>query len=139
MGSVLRFGKYSSRDGYFEEFLNSVSKNIQKKDHVFLFSSVNDDYDEMKNLFGYLSKKIENKISVIPIGDEDTLLENLGRARVVISSRMHPLIFAHILGARPVAIDASEKIKSFSENFLSLSPQDLKEELRASIDQLGVV
>ena len=136
MRSVLACNKFRRREEYFDSILATAVKYLEKKDQVFLFSSVRDDYTEISKLFDYLSRKIKNKISIIHTENEDSLLGNLGRARVVVSARMHPLIFAHILGAKPVAVDVCEKIKSFSESSLSLSPDALRKELIVSIGQL---
>lgn len=137
MRSVSVCNKFRSREEYFNSIFSIANKYIKKSDQVFLFSSVKDDYDEINKLSNYMSKKIENKISTIHIENEDSLLRNLGRARVVISARMHPLIFAHILGAKPVAVNVCNKIKSFSESYLSSSPEKLKKELFFSIDKLN--
>jgi polysaccharide pyruvyl transferase WcaK-like protein len=69
-------------------------------------------------------------ISIEPAQSFEQFIRQISAAKLVISSRMHPMIYAHLLGKPFVAIPTNNKTQSMSEFLLKNSPENLADEAK---------
>ncbi|WP_438951197.1 polysaccharide pyruvyl transferase family protein [Porticoccus sp.] len=72
-------------------------------------------------------------ISIEPAQSFEQFIRQISAAKLVISSRMHPLIYAHLLGKPFVAIPTNNKTQSMSEFLLKKSPENLADEAKKKL------
>jgi len=131
------YGQYSTKKAYFEDFIKEIKKDINGDDIIYIFSTTKTDKEAMKNLFRYIKNNTNfEDVFIIITEEEDILLDVLGRARRVIGGRMHSTIIGHLLGADAITIDQNKKIKNFSQNFLSSTPEKLGDEVYKSLSKI---
>jgi polysaccharide pyruvyl transferase WcaK-like protein len=135
--AALPYGFYSDMEEYYEDFCKKIKSVIKNDEKIFIFSTHKNDLISVKDLYGYLTGRCFLKnVSVLSIETEDSLLEIMSKARVVIGGRMHSIIISHILGAEGYTINQNRKIRCFSESILPHPPELISEELERSLDHV---
>jgi polysaccharide pyruvyl transferase WcaK-like protein len=123
------YSMHDSRIEYWRSFETKIRNRLCSRENIYLFSTSTHDYQEIYKMHRYLQKQFENNIEVIHIDTVESLLSIMGRARVVVSSRMHPVIIAHIMGSKAYAVYSNNKIKSFANSHLKKDTYILSQEV----------
>jgi len=101
-------------------------------DRVKISVSSEQDIKAAEEFYAY-SKKSSLNISIEPAKSFEQFIRQISAAKIVISSRMHPLIYAHLLGKPFVAIPTNKKTQSMSEFLLKRSPESLASEAKKKL------
>jgi polysaccharide pyruvyl transferase WcaK-like protein len=148
-GSVLKYSPEISKADYHELAVEKAKLEVTPNEPIVLFSSSESDYEELEQFKQLcLSRFSEQCINVWRPNNVMELIEGIGRARVIISARMHPLIVGQIAGGRIVALERNKKLANYSGSArlktaacLSLQVQDALNECIASaegVSKLGL-
>ncbi|MEM5855375.1 MAG: polysaccharide pyruvyl transferase family protein [Candidatus Aenigmatarchaeota archaeon] len=100
--------------------------------------TMNDDRLILNEIYNMISEKHRKKIILIKkLLTLNEILRLIRRSKVLISTRLHPCIFAHVLNTRFIALSENLKIISFAKNNKGLVVR--KNELNKLSNYLGLV
>jgi polysaccharide pyruvyl transferase WcaK-like protein len=106
--------------------------NLKAGDTVKISVSSEQDIKAAEEFYAYSKGSCLN-ISTEPAKSFEQFIRQISAAKMVISSRMHPLIYAHLLGKPFVAIPTNNKTQSMSEFLLKKSPENLADEAKKKL------
>jgi polysaccharide pyruvyl transferase WcaK-like protein len=141
--SVAKYKNGLTREKYFRQACDYISASIERDERIVLFSSCRSDMREINEFRLVVQNEFRSsKVDLwLPV-EVNEFTERLSEARVVISSRMHPLIVAQMAGARVVPIIRNGKLKEYRDAVVPLGCCDLRarvlDALRESVATLEV-
>lgn len=124
--------KFINEDDYIKfiqnlcfEIISTTPKQVQ----IIFSGSTKNDNKFIKKVFSTLPKKLLSVSSFEETVSYESFFRLLSTADIVVSSRMHPMIFAHILEKKIVPIIISNKIRQFSIEYLPTKAITIKSRL----------
>jgi polysaccharide pyruvyl transferase WcaK-like protein len=138
------FKKYmkevNSRDLTSSEYcgiwIRLIRERLRMSDKVFLSGTTKRDYQFACHLFELLKEEDRAKTSLREIQTYDDFTTLAGVSGTVLSGRMHALILCHILGLNIVPFVLSEKIESYSNDYLNKTPDEFKKSLEEISEEI---
>lgn len=115
---------------HYKRILDTIGKVTP--DRVKISVSSEQDIKAAEEFYAYSKGSCLN-ISTEPAKSFEQFIRQISAAKMVISSRMHPLIYAHLLGKPFVAIPTNNKTQSMSEFLLKKSPENLADEAKKKL------
>lgn len=124
---------FDDPEAYLEEFIGIVRSVRREDECVFVMSTKAGDRDQVKRLYDELRGRLSGPIVMVRVSEEKDVLETIGWARVVVTSRMHAGIIGHSMGADIHVVRVNRKIGVFENEILPREPEELRSELKAKI------
>lgn len=116
------------------EHYNRILAAIRKvtPDRVKISVSSEQDIKAAEGFYAY-SKESGLNISIEPAENFEQFMQQVSEAKLVISSRMHPLIYAHLLNKPFIAIPTNQKTQAMSDFLCKKSPEMLSDEAQEKL------
>lgn len=116
-----RYAKYNDDKDeiqYLTYWENLILDYHNKGFNVSLFYTTVNDLVEAIKMRKHIKEKYNIIIHITVINNLDDLINEISKAAIVISQRMHALIIARVYGCEVIPIIISDKIKAFKEQYL---------------------
>lgn len=105
-----------------EEYVDLWIKKVlyyKKQDYIVeLFYTTARDLSESNNLKEIIKERYELDINIVYVDNLKELLEEIAKAKIVISGRMHALIIGYAYKCEVVPFIISEKLKIFNQEYI---------------------
>ena len=115
------YNRYNSKnltkEEFFESWVELLTKNNIALNQVKLFYTTQDDRVASIEFKNYILNKYHIALELIETHTKDILVNELDKAKIVISARMHALILGLTYGCEIVTYKISDKLIAFDEMF----------------------
>lgn len=115
------YNRYNSknltREEFFESWIKLLAKNSINLDQIKLFYTTHDDRMASIEFQSYINKVYNIEVELIETHTKEILVNELVKANIVISARMHALILGLTYGCEIVTYKISDKLIEFDEMF----------------------
>lgn len=124
------FGMKASKEAYYRSILEKIIVLMKNNDikKVVLTATTTADADECLSFKGFL-KESGISCEVVQACTVDELSELFKRSEIIITGRMHAMILAMVCNKQVCAIEVSDKIRVFENEYLSS---------KASVDEIRI-
>lgn len=122
-----------TREEYIDMWEEIIINQISSGNTVLLSATTKEDLEISRAIKSDLEKRGLHIDITTELPSFTQFLEIASQCSSVISGRMHALILAHIAGATPIPYKISKKLVSFSEEYLTKSPGEIKHAIATNL------
>lgn len=106
-----------TKEEFFESWVKLLAKNNINLNEVKLFYTTQDDRNASIEFKDYVLNNYNIELELIETYTKAILTQELDKAKIVISARMHALILGLTLGCEIITYRISDKLKAFDNMF----------------------
>lgn len=128
-------GGFTSRDDYFEQLWVCAARELIPNEEVIVGCSSRGDAEDAASFAQWLvSKNLASGITYLPPTGVDEFIGMIRGARLVVSTRMHPIIVAKLLGVDYSVVPFNKKTEDMANTLDATNVQQLVNDSRRFID-----